>query len=76
MKNSGQLKVLETVKRFLSNNFEKKRIYSSEDPGRSLDFEFAKGGRLFEGGALSRKALIKYIKKTSKRFQLVPLTKQ
>ena len=30
-----------------------------------------KGGRLFQGGALSREALIEYIKKISKYFQLV-----
>ena len=35
-----------------------------------------KGGHLLKGGALSRKVLIKYIKKTSKYFQLVSLIKQ
>ena len=46
-------------------------IYSSERPGRSFNFEFSKGGRLFEGGALSREALIEHIKETSKYFELV-----
>ena len=32
--------------------------------------------RLFEGGTLSREALIKYIKKTLKYFELVSLIKQ
>ena len=43
------------------------RIYSSERPGRSFNMS-SQRGRLFEGGALSKKALIKYIKKTSKYF--------
>ena len=51
------------------------RIYSSERPRRSFNFRFSKegGGRgyLFEAGALSKEALIKYIKKTSKYFRLV-----
>ena len=34
------------------------------------------GGCLFEGGALLREVLIKYIKKTSKYFQPVSLIKQ
>ena len=41
------------------------RIYSSERPGRSFNFEFS------NGGAYSREALIKYIKETSKYFQFV-----
>ena len=41
------------------------RIYLSERPGRSFNFEFSKGG------AYSREALIEYIKETSKYFQLV-----
>ena len=41
------------------------RIYSSERPGRSFNFELPKGG------AYSKEALIEYIKKTSKYFQLV-----
>ena len=45
--------------------------------GRSFNFGFSKGGgRLFEGGALSKQALIKHFKKTSKYFQLVSLIKQ
>ena len=49
----------------------KYRIHSSERPGHSFNSEFSKGGCLFEGGALSREALIEYIKETSKYFQLV-----
>ena len=44
---------------------EEYRIYSNERPGRSFNFEFS------NGGAYSREALIKYIKETSKYFQLV-----
>ena len=51
------------------------RIYSSERPRRSFNFRFSKEGGergyLFEAGALSKEALIKYIKKTSKYFRLV-----
>ena len=59
-------------------NKKKKRIYrtySSERPRRSFNFRCSKegGGRryLFEAGTLSKEALIKYIKKTSKYFRLV-----
>ena len=38
------------------------RIYSSDRPGRSFNFRFSKGG------AYSREAHIKYIKKTLKYF--------
>ena len=38
--------------------------------GAHLTLSSQRGG-LFEGGALSREALIEYIKKTSKYFQLV-----
>ena len=51
------------------------RIYSSERPGRSFNFGFSKGGT-FEGVALSREALIKCVKKTSKYFQFVSLINQ
>ena len=51
------------------------RIYSCERPSAHLILGSQKkeGGRgyLFEPGALSKEALIKYIKKTSKYFRLV-----
>ena len=43
------------------------------------DAQFVLGsqrGHLFEGGALSREVLLKYIKKTSKYVQLVSLIKK
>ena len=46
------------------------RIHSSESRRRSFNFDSSKGG------AYSREAIIKYIKKTSKYFQLVFLIKQ
>ena len=49
--------------------------FTRDRPGRSFNFGFPKGGT-FEGIALSREALIKCIKKTSKYFQLVSLINQ
>ena len=54
----------------ISKAFTEHRIYLNKRPGRSLNFGFSKGG------TLSREALIKYIKKTPKYFQLVSLIKQ
>ena len=53
----------------------KNRIYSNEHRGAHLILGSQRGS-LFKGGAHSREALIKYIKKTSKYFQLVYLIKQ
>ena len=51
-------------------------IYSSECPRCLFSFLVLKGGHLFERGTISREALIKCIKKTSKYFQFVSLIKQ
>ena len=51
------------------------RIYSSEGLGSSFNFRFSKGDAI-RGRHSSREVLIKYIKKTSKYFQLVSLMKQ
>ena len=55
---------------FSKNVFVAYHIYWSEHPGCSFNFDLSKGGTYL------RKALIKYIKKVSKYFQLVSLIKQ